>query len=81
MTLSEFTQFLGWCTAIHLGLLVFSALMLTLCKNWVADYHSRLFNLDKSQLPLVYLQFLALYKLFWLFFNLVPYLVLRHMIS
>lgn len=75
--LSTLRAVLGWCTLLNFGLLVFVALMLRLVGRSIRQLHARLFGLHEEQLPLVYFQWMAHYKTFVLFFNLMPYLALR----
>ena len=79
ISLHELTVFLGWCTAINLGILLFSTLMTTLTKSFAANLHSRLFQLDSASLPKMYFEYLGNYKILIIVFNLVPYLALRIM--
>ena len=74
-------EFLGWCTLINYGLLLFSTLILhTPAGKWGRSIHGRLFGLKDSELDSLYFRFLANYKLLIFVFNLVPYLVLRFLI-
>ncbi len=77
--LHELTNFLGWCTAINLGILIFSTLMLILTRTFAANLHSKMFQLDPATLPKMYFEYLGRYKLLIIVFNLVPYLALRIM--
>jgi len=78
-TLNEFTVFLGWCLVINVGILLFATLILTLFKNPVAKLHSKLFNLNPEDLPMVYFQWLGNFKMAIYILNLVPYIVLKIM--
>ncbi len=79
MTLEQLTTFLAWCTAINLGLLILWALALIVppVRAAAVRTHAALLGVDPGELPRLYLQSLASYKMLWLVFNLVPYLVLR----
>lgn len=79
MTATDLANFLGWCTLLNFGLLIFSSLMLVLFLKPVSQLHARLFNLDSADLSIVYFRFLANYKVLIIVFNLVPYLALRIM--
>lgn len=79
ISLHELTIFLGWCTAINMGILIFSTLMTTLTKSFAANLHSKLFQLDPASLPKMYFEYLGHYKILIIVFNLVPYLALRIM--
>lgn len=79
ISLHELTTFLGWCTAINIGILLFSTLITTLTKSFAASLHSKLFHLDPASLPKMYFDYLGNYKILIMVFNLVPYLALRIM--
>ena len=79
MDLDEITLFLGWCTAINIGILTFSALVLFLFKDFVINTHSRLAGVSASQLPSLYFAYMGNYKIGILIFNLVPYIALKLM--
>ena len=77
MTFEQLTAFLGWCTAINVGVLLLATLMLILMKDFTARVHGALFPLPRQVLEEQYFQYLAQYKILILVFNLVPYLALR----
>jgi hypothetical protein len=75
--IEQLTAFLGWCTLINMGLLLFSTLMLALMKDFAINMHSKIFDLDSQTLPAMYFEYLGRLKLLVIVFNLVPYLALR----
>lgn len=77
MALNEVANFLGWCTLINTGILVFSTIMLIVAGNFAIGLHGRMFKMDQTELRKSYFNYLANYKLLILVFNLVPYLALR----
>lgn len=77
MTQDALTVLFGWMTVINLCLLIFSTLMLTLCRRWVIRIHNKLTGLEADTLMPAYLYFLAFYKVLIIVFNLVPYLALK----
>ncbi len=79
MDLAQFTQFFAWCSAINLGLLIFSSIAIMALRDPIAKLHSRLTGVPEADLPRLYFQFLANFKIAVLVFNLVPYLALRIM--
>jgi hypothetical protein len=79
ISLHELTILPGWCTAINIGIFLFSTLMTTLTKSFAANLHSKLFQLDPASLPKMYFEYLGNFKILILVFNLVPYLALRIM--
>ncbi len=79
MTIEQITQLLGWCTAINLGLLIFSSIFVILLRVPIMKIHAKMFPLSEEDLARAYFQYLAQYKILILVFNLAPYLALRIM--
>ena len=77
LPIEQLTAFLGWCTLINIGLLLFSTLMIVLIKDFAIRVHSKMFDLDPQTLPAMYFDYLVRFKVLVIVFNLVPYLALR----
>ncbi len=73
------TSFLGWMLVLNVGLLLFSTIMLSLCKTWVTKVHAKLFNLNADALGIEYFRYLANYKVLVIVFNLAPWVALKLM--
>lgn len=71
--------FLGWCTAINMGMLIVAAGALAAGGRVIARWHASMFDLDPADVKKEYFQYLAHFKALVLVFNLVPYLALRIM--
>jgi hypothetical protein len=78
-TVESIREVLGWCSAINMGVLVLSAIMLMLFRTAISRIHARMFGLNDADLSRAYFQFLAQYKIAIIVFNLVPYIALRIM--
>ncbi len=81
MDLATCTTFLGWCTAINMGLLGLSTIVLMAFRKPILRFHGRVSGLESQDLLREYFRYLANYKIAVIVFNLVPYLVLRFLIS
>jgi hypothetical protein len=79
-TIDTFTAFLGWCSVINIGILVFSTIILILLKEPISRLHSKLFKVNQADLPSMYFQYLGNYKIAIIIFNLVPYIALKVMV-
>lgn len=77
MTLEQLTSFFGWCTLINFGFLIFATAWLLLARDWVAQTHARMFGLPAAELPKIYFNYLAYFKIAAIIFSLTPYLALR----
>jgi len=69
-------NFLLWCTIINGALLIFSSLLCAFAGDWVYRVHSRWFALSREAFNTVIYSFIGLYKIFFIVFNLIPYLAL-----
>ncbi|MDF1741896.1 MAG: hypothetical protein P1U86_22235 [Verrucomicrobiales bacterium] len=73
------TSFLGWCLVLNIGLLMFSTIMITLCKTWITRIHAKLFQYNGDALGIEYFRYLANYKVLVIVFNLIPWIALKLM--
>lgn len=72
-TLIQIQTFLGWCSVINIGLLLFSAIIVVLFRNQVSQLHAKIFNINKEDVLHAYFQYLAQYKILIIVLNIVPY--------
>jgi hypothetical protein len=79
MTIDTLTTFLGWCSVINIGVLLFSTLMMIVVRDFAIKLHSRLFGVNPEELPIIYLQYLGNYKIAIIILNIVPYIALKVM--
>ncbi|MEE2930160.1 MAG: hypothetical protein VX599_05570 [Pseudomonadota bacterium] len=77
MDLDVITQFFAWFTVINFALLLISWLAMMVMRDFVVRIHSATMKVPEADLPRLYFQFFAFYKVLILTFGLVPYLVLR----
>ncbi len=72
-------EFLGWCSVINSGLLIFSSILIILVRGPVSRIHAKMFDLDESDTRRAYFQYLGQYKIAIIVFNIVPYFALKIM--
>lgn len=77
MDIEILTQFFAWATLIHVALLVFMVLMITIFRKPVTALHAKMFSLNEDTIRNEYFRFIGQYKLFVIVFSLVPYVTLR----
>ena len=77
MTMQTLQTFLGWNLIIHMALLLWVVLMLTLGRHWVVQLHQKFFALSKDQLLRTYFNFIAAWKILIITFIVIPYVVIR----
>jgi hypothetical protein len=76
MDIQTLTTFFMWCTIINGTLLVLWATMGILAPDLVYRMQSKWFPITRETYNVVIYSFLGLFKIVFLVFNLVPYVVL-----
>jgi hypothetical protein len=71
-----FRTFFLWCTIINAIILIGSSLVCVFARDWLYPIHNRIFNISRETLSTICYSFIALYKMLWIVFNLVPWLAL-----
>jgi len=79
MTLDALTTFLGWCLIFNVAVMLISIIAITAFKKSVIRIHSKMFDMNPDDLPVIYFNFIGNYKLIVYVFNLVPYVALKIM--
>ena len=76
MNIQKLTAFFLWCTVINGCLLIFTFIIGTMGMDLAASIHGHLFQISREAINVAFYSFLGLYKIFWLVFNVVPYVAL-----
>lgn len=76
-TLESFTSFLGWCLLINVILLMIATVGVIFKNKFMLSFHSSLLGVSETSMSDMYVQYLSLYKVMVLVFNLAPYIALR----
>lgn len=76
MDIPTLTSFFMWCSLINGALLIIWTLALMLAPDLVYRTQSRWFPISRESFNLVIYSFIGLFKIFFLMFNLVPYIAL-----
>lgn len=77
MDKAEILHLLGWCSLIYLIFLLVWSLILVACHDWMYGLHSKWIVISVEKFNSAHYILLGLFKIIWLMFFLVPYLVLR----
>jgi hypothetical protein len=77
MTFKNLRAFLGWCLVINLAILLYWFLAIVFAHDLVFKTHSLWFTISEESFDAINYTMMIYYKLAVMFFNLVPYLVLR----
>ena len=76
MDIRIITTFFMWCTIINGALLILWTIVLASAPNLVYRTQSLLFPIHRETFDVVIYSFLGLFKIIFLVFNVVPYVVL-----
>ena len=63
MNLELTREFLGWCTLINIGLLLYWSLMMLLARNFVYRMHNRFIPLSEERFNGIHYAGMAIFKL------------------
>ncbi|HAE10230.1 MAG TPA: hypothetical protein DCG39_01165 [Opitutae bacterium] len=77
VTKENLRTFLGWCTVINLGFLLYWILALSFARDWVFLVHTSAVEISKESFAEINYAMMGYYKLAVILFNVTPYLVLR----
>jgi len=77
MTVEIIRDFLLWCSAINLGLLIYWWLFFTLAHGFVYRIHGKWFKLSVEKFDSIHYAGMAFFKICIIVFNIVPYIALR----
>ena len=80
MELDALKIFFMWCSIINVGVLIFSALLLSVFRNKIIPIHKKFSGLEENDLKRLYFNFQGNYKIAIFILNFVPYLVLEFFI-
>ena len=75
--MGSFEEFLLWSAAINLGLLIISFLAFTFGGDFIYRVHGKWYDIKKDQFNTIVYAGMMFYKICILFFNIVPYIVIR----
>jgi hypothetical protein len=76
MDIEPLTAFFRWCTIFNGGLLLLWTAIAILAPNFLYRSQTRWFALSRETFDLAMYCFIGLFKIFFLVFNLVPWLAL-----
>lgn len=76
MDVQTLTSFFMWCTIINGGMLIFVGLMFLLIPDFIYRLHTHWFEMSREAFNVVIYSTLGFFKIIFIFFNLVPWIVL-----
>ena len=81
MTVEEITRFFAWFTVLNYGLMLISWLIFISIKETAIRFHGATMGIGRDDLLRLYFQYFSIYKALTLTFGLIPYLVIRFILS
>ncbi len=76
MDIQTLTAFFMWCTIINAGILVLWSVFFVFAPDFVYRIQSKWFPIPRETFNVAIYSFLGLFKVVFIVFNLVPYVVL-----
>ena len=76
MDIATIRAFFMWCTILNLIVLIFSSAVCVFGRDLLYPIHNKLFNIPRETINTMCYSFIALYKMLFIVFNLVPYIAL-----
>ena len=76
MGIQALTQFFMWCTVINAGIFILWAVFSVLTPDFLYRIQSKWFPIPRETFNVAMYSFMGLFKIFFLFFNVVPYVAL-----
>ena len=76
MDVQMLREFFMWCTIINGAMLTVSSLLCMGAGDWVYGMQSRWFAVSREAFNVIVYGFIGLYKIFFLTFNLIPWVAL-----
>lgn len=77
MDISTIRTFLGWCTVINIGFLLYWFMMIAFAHDWVYRVHSKWFKMSVERFDALHYAGIAGFKIAIFVFNIAPYFALR----
>ncbi|UCF43340.1 MAG: hypothetical protein JSV99_12370 [Planctomycetota bacterium] len=76
MDIQTLTTFFMWCTILNLALLILSSIMCIFFADFSYRMNNRFFSISRQEFNVVLVSFIALFKILFIVFFLVPYIAL-----
>lgn len=76
MTIQTLQAFFMWCSIINFALLMLIAILCVAASDWIYRTQTRWIPLSRPTFDTILYGFIGLFKLLWIFFNLVPWFAL-----
>lgn len=75
--MQQLIVFFGWMSVVNIVFLLLISLILVVMKESLSAIHGKIFSVNEGELKIIYVKYLAHYKLLIFVFNLAPYIALK----
>jgi hypothetical protein len=76
MTLEMMKDFLLWCSIINIGLMLLWFLFFVFGHDFIYRQHGKWFKISVEKFDAIHYAGMAIFKMFIIFFNIIPYFAL-----
>ena len=76
MNIQTLTTFFMWCTIIDAGILILCGFFFLLVPDFIYSIHNKWFPMPRATYTIIIFSILGLFKIFFLVFNLIPFVAL-----
>ncbi len=76
MTIEVVRSFLGWCSIINMGLLLYWFLFIIFAHDWVCRVHGKWFKIPTDKFDTIHYAGMMYFKIAVFVFNIIPYFAL-----
>ena len=77
MDIDILISFLGWCSIVNIGFLLFWMFFLICCPEWTYRFMTKWLPIKKEKYYSIHFSLIGIYKLGIILFSVAPYLSLR----
>ena len=78
-SIQTLATFLGWCTVINIGVILFLLLVLSVFREGIGELSAKMFGITKEEAKATFFRIFMQYRLAFAILNLVPYIALKIM--
>ncbi|MGH1486130.1 MAG: DUF6868 family protein [Cellvibrionaceae bacterium] len=77
MEIDILIRFLGWCSIINIGVLLYWAVFLIFAPEWTYRYTARFLEVSRERFNEIHFNLIGVFKILVIIFNIIPYFSLK----
>ena len=78
-SIETLTTFLGWCSVLILGILIFVGVVLSMVHDTIGELAGKMVGITSEQAKVTLFRVVRQYRILVVVFNIVPYIALKIM--